>query len=62
MTKAKNPFDIYSASVYNEGYLPTAVLWVLRVDDTKKSTGTGTATAVQFCISSFCIPVCSYML
>lgn len=50
MAKGKKPFDLYSASIYNAGYLTTAVLWVLIVDDTKMSTKTGSATAVQFCI------------
>lgn len=46
MAKGKTPFKLYSASVYNAGYLTTAVLWVLMVDDTKMSIETGTATAV----------------
>lgn len=53
MAKGKKPFNICSASVYNAGYLTTTVLWVLIVDNTEKSMETGTATAVQFCISSF---------
>lgn len=46
MAKVKKPFKLYSASVYNAGYLITAVLWVPMVDDTKMSIETGTATAV----------------
>lgn len=36
MAKGKKPFNIYSTSVYSARYLPTTVLWVLTVDDTKK--------------------------
>lgn len=41
MEKGKKPFNLYSASVYNAGYLTTAALWALVVDDTKQWTETG---------------------